>query len=81
MADMLPADLEEEPDQEELAPLLAEAGALPMYRQLGLARPAVPALGVLVNVVMQGPHARARLAVDAHFTRPASETAVPCPDS
>ena len=63
VADSLPEEVrrgERPPDAEELAPLAREASALTVYSHLGLVRPEVPALGVLLTVVMDGAGQRRR---------------------
>jgi len=49
------------PTSEQLAALRQEVDALELYRKVGLARPEVPALGVVANVVLDGPAARPAL--------------------
>ncbi len=58
------ADLEdgEAPSKELAASLRREAEAIGLYRELGIYRPEVPALGVAALVVMDGPKARPELA-------------------
>ena len=63
VADSLPAEVRSgvrPPHPEELTPLAREASSLTVYGHLGLVRPGVPALGVLLTVVMQGGGQRQR---------------------
>jgi len=59
------------PDSLELEPLIREVGALSVYRELGLALPDRPALGVLCTLVMSGADHRSRFnrALAAALTR------------
>ena len=72
VADALPeetgdeADPDEELDAEVLAGLAREVKAVPMYRELGLVRPSVPALGVVATVIMSDSLARTRLTSELH---------------
>lgn len=60
LADLHALDDDSSFDAEALAPLRAEAEALPLYHSLGLYRPEVPALGILCTLIMTNSDERAR---------------------